>query len=503
MDGESSNEWSPREREILRALAEGLSNREIGARLGLAVDTVRWYNKRLFDRLDATNRRSAVAEARERGLLDQMRGDDHSPVIWSPIAFVDNDGCTIAYQVVGSGPIDILFVHGFLSHLEVALDQPEYVAFFTALGRQARVIIFDKRGTGLSDRSKGAPTLEDTIADMQAVLSAVGVQRAVIMGTSEGGAAALLFASMHAARTLSLVLIGATARVARLGAEPLWAQPMAMLDASVRNWRASWGEPTSLDRFAPQREHDPAFRLWWGRALRSASSPSSIQAVIESAARVDIRALLTDIRARTLVLHRTGDQIVPVDAGRYLGRKLPNARYVELPGADHIYFVDHDPMVNAIVSFLNSSAVEPVPATWIAIMLQMGGSGALLTDEQRIRLAEYGARYVSDVDGGWTALFDTSQHAIGCARALSALGKGRTGAIALHVGECAIADGRPLWAARAVTDRLLQGAKAGEILLSPTLHDILNGGALSATPRLAPGAAGESGPVEAWLLRPS
>lgn len=502
MHAEMAPEWSARELDILRGLAEGRSNREIGERLGIAVETVRWYNKRIFERLSVADRKSAVAKARERGLLDRYRSDDTSPVVWSPIRFVENEGCTIAYQLVGSGPIDVLFVHGFLSHLEVAHDQPEYVSFFETLGRHARIIIFDKRGTGLSDRSTGAPTVEETISDMRAVLDAVAVQRAVIMGTSEGGAAAVLFASMHSTRTHSLVLIGATARVARFGAEPSWSQPVAMLDASIQNWRKHWGEPSAIDRFAPLREHDPAFRRWWGRALRSASSPSSIRAVIEAASRVDVRAILPDVRARSLVVHRVGDRIVPVEAGRYLARKLPDARFVEIPGEDHIYFVDSEPLLNAIIPFLQAPEMLPVAETWLAIMLHMSGSGSLLTDEKRAILSAHNARHLRESTNGWTVLFDSSQRALACARAFALAGRGRCGVIALHVGECAVADGRPLGAARAVMAQLVTGRASGQIVLSTTLHDILNGVLLDVTPQIGAAAApGEVGAVEGWLLQ--
>jgi pimeloyl-ACP methyl ester carboxylesterase/DNA-binding CsgD family transcriptional regulator len=501
----ANNDWSARELDVLRGMAAGQANRGIGERLGLAIETVRWYNKRIFARLNVTTRADAVEQARRLGLLDTRADADATPdpVAWSPIGFVDRDGCTLAYQVVGSGPVDVLFVHGFLSHLEVALDLPEYVRFFEALGRHARVLIFDKRGTGLSDRSHGAPAVEDTISDMLAVLDAVGSSRAVIMGTSEGGAAAVLFASMHPARTRSLVLIGSTARVARFGAEPTWSVPMAALDQSIAHWRATWGEPASIDRFAPSREHDPSFRKWWGRALRSASSPSSIRAVIEAAARVDVRAILPEVHAPALVLHRTDDRIVPVGAGRYLAERLPHARYVELPGADHIYFVDGGPVLQAIVPFLLSPDDSAVPASWLAIMLQMSGPGGLLTDEKQAILSATGARHWRENDTGWTVLFDGSARALACARRLAALGRGRVGSIVLHVGECATESGRPLGSARAVMNTLAHDTAAGEITLSTTLYDILNGEPLTVTPRLSTDAAGASGLVSSWRLQPA
>jgi pimeloyl-ACP methyl ester carboxylesterase/DNA-binding CsgD family transcriptional regulator len=297
--------FKPRELEILRLLAEGLTNPEIGARLHLAHDTVRWYNKHLFEKLGATNRLQAVQRAVEQG---QLPGPGLTPApTRPPIHYLANGDVHLAYQVVGHGPVDLLFIHGFLSHLELAWENPEYRAFFEHLGRFARVILFDKRGVGLSDRIQGAPSLETTMEDARCILEAVGSQKAYILGTSEGGAAAVLLAATYPERVLGLILIGATAKVVQTDGDPDWASlPRPASLNFLESLYQNWGQPWAAQNFAPSRAHDPHFRAWWAMVLRAASSPSSLKAVLTLVRDVDIRPLLPHIHIRTLVLHKTG-----------------------------------------------------------------------------------------------------------------------------------------------------------------------------------------------------
>ena len=212
-----------RELEILRLLADRLTDRAIAGRLDLSVETVRWYNKQIYAKLGVASRTEAALHARSLGLLDTpVVAVDRAPTERSAIRYATNDGVSIAYQVVGSGPVDLLFIPGFVSHLEVSWEDPGYTAFFEALGRRARVIIFDKRGAGLSDRSQGASTIEQTISDARAVLRAVGSRRAFVSGTSEGGAAAVLLAATYPEEVRGLVLIASTPMIARHGVEPAW-----------------------------------------------------------------------------------------------------------------------------------------------------------------------------------------------------------------------------------------------------------------------------------------
>ena len=495
-----------REIQVLRLLAEGLSDRAIASRLSLAPETVRWYNKELYVKLDVTSRTQAVRRATALGLLDvpvAVRAASPaaaSPVPRSPIQYVERGGVYIAYQTVGRGQVDLLFVHGFLSHIEIAWEEPEYAAFFEQLGRMARVILFDKRGIGLSDRTRGAPTLEETIGDAQAVLDAVGSTSAIVMGTSEGGACSVLLAMQRPERVHGLILVGTTARVARTGDEPAWAVPRAQFDQRIQQWQDTFGQPQALERFAPSRLHDARFAAWWSRILRAASSPSAIRAVLEVARDVDIRSLLPQVRTRTLVVHRTDDRLVPVDAGRYLAAHMPNATLVELPGADHIYFVDADPLVHAVAEFIARPDDVPAPSSWLAVILHMSGAGSHLNDEKRQILGDFAPRHLRVTPHGWTALFETPSRALACARRLRELGRGLVGAMSLHIGECRIADGIPIGVAHEVAQQLAGLANGGEIIVSETLRDILAGSGIPLERFTRSPSAGHAPAPFGWLV---
>lgn len=496
----------PRELQVLRLLAEGLSDRDIATRLSLAPETVRWYNKELYLKLEVTSRTQAVRRATALGLLDvpaparATAPASSSPVPRSPIQFVERDGVYIAYQTVGKGPVDLLFVHGFLSHVEMAWEEPEYAAFFEQLGRMARVILFDKRGIGLSDRIGGAPTLEETIGDAEAVLDAVGSTSAIVMGTSEGGACSVLFAMQRPERVRGLILVGTTPSVARSGDEPSWAVPHAQFEERIRYWQETWGKPTALERFAPSRVHDARFAAWWSRILRAASSPSAIRAVLEVARDVDIRPLLPQVRTRTLVVHRTDDRLVPIEAGRYLAAQMPNAHLVELPGADHIYFVDAEPLLRAVTDFIARPDDVPAPSSWLAIILHMSGSGSLLGDDKRKILGDFGARHLRITPNGWTALFETPSRALACARRLRDLGRGLVGAMSLHIGECGMADGIPIGVAHEVAQQLASLATPGTLVVSETLRDILAGTGIPLERFTRSPAAGDAPAPFGWLV---
>lgn len=466
-----------REQEILRRIAEGMSNGEIGAQLHLSNETVRWYNKQIFEKLGASNRTQAVARARELGLLD---GAEKSvkPVLRvsrSPVRYVANSNVHIAYQVVGEGPIDLLFIHGFLSHLELAWENPEFTNFFEQLGRFARVILFDKRGIGLSDRIQGAATVENTIEDACRVLDAVGSESAYVMGTSEGGAAAVLLASTYPERVRGLVLYAAIPKMVQTNGEPEWADSPEQFEQLLEDMQSSWGGPWAIESFAPSRARDEQFRAWWAMVLRSASSPSSIQAVLTNLRDLDIRPLLPQIRVKTLVLHKTHDRVADVAAGHYFATHMPNAAWVELTGADHIYFVESTRLVSAVEQFCKTET--PAEAdTWIAIVMYIAADGdARVLKEVSSHLKTHRPRRVSVLGADIIALFDSPARAIQCAKALYNAQKSRFLKISLHVGECNVKDGKP-------ADTVLQSARQaaetiapGEILITRTLRDILGG----------------------------
>lgn len=492
-----------RERSILELLAKGLSDRGIAQRLNLAPETVRWYNKQLYGKLGVTSRASAVTRATALGLIGTTESTTaQRPIERSPIRYLTNEGVSIAYQVVGKGPVDLLFIGGFISHLEMSWEDPGYTAFVEELARSARVILFDRRGVGLSDRVQGASSIENAVSDARAVLRDVGSQRTFVAGTSEGGAAAVLLASMFPEQVQGLVLIAATAKPARRGTEPEWSRPWEQFESNIELIQRHWGEPWSVQAFAPSCKDDPIFLAWWSRVFRAASSPSSARLILEQAMQVDIRPLLPQVRTRTLVIHRRDDGIVPIDAGRYLAARMPNASMVELPGADHLYFVHSEPITRAMLQFLAEPDEEPQVDTWIAIVLHAAGPGSTLDDDKRRLLETHAARNLRSTPMGWTALFDAPNRALRCAERLRALGRGRVGGLALHVGACRVSDGTPVGETHEVAYRLVEAARPGEILVSSTLRDILAGSQVELQLRSIDGGDPAIPPNSVWSLVP-
>lgn len=260
----------------------------------------------------------------------------------------------LAYQVVGSGPIDIVFVMGWVSHLEYFWNEPSFASFLTRLSSMSRLILFDKRGTGLSDPVPitELPSLDQRMADVQAVMDAAGSRRAVLMGVSEGGPLCALFAATHPQQTAGLIMIGSYARRLRAPDYP-WGPTADERDQFCQTIINEWGGPVGIDERAPSRALDPDFRAWWAAYLRMGASPGAAVALTHMNAEVDIREVLPKIRVPALVIHRTGDRLLKIEEGRYLAAHIPGATMVELPGDDHLPFVgDQLSILSAIDEFL-------------------------------------------------------------------------------------------------------------------------------------------------------
>ena len=260
----------------------------------------------------------------------------------------------IAYQVVGTGHIDLVFIPGFISNVEHGWEYPPLAHFYRRLASFARLIIFDKRGTGMSDPvpPQQLPTLEERMDDVRAVMDAAGSKRAALVGVSEGGPMSVLFAASYPERTVAMVLIATFARVAwapdyLLGTKPdVW-------NALLSRMEEGWGQGVLLSVFAASLAHDSAARQWWGRFQRQASSPGAAVAVMRMVYELDTRSILPAVRVPTLVLHRSEDRLVPVERPRYLAAHIPGAKFVELSGQDHFFFTgdaDADPRANRGVS---------------------------------------------------------------------------------------------------------------------------------------------------------
>ena len=270
----------------------------------------------------------------------------------------------IAYQVVGQGPIDLVFVMGFISNLDLVWDEPVLAGFLNRLASFSRLILFDKRGTGLSDRIGDLPSLEVRMDDLRAVMDAVGSERAALFGVSEGGAMAMLFTATYPERTRALALHATYAHY------PTWVIPIEKLEAVIARIDALWGTGELVSMFAPSRSTDPQFKTWWARFERLGCTPSAAIKITRMNSEIDIRPILPSIRVPTLILHRAGDTRVNVEASRYLAQHIPDSKYVELPGVDHlIWGSDASRIADEIVEFLTGSRPEVEPDRVLATVL--------------------------------------------------------------------------------------------------------------------------------------
>ncbi|MDP1570475.1 MAG: alpha/beta fold hydrolase [Vicinamibacterales bacterium] len=411
----------------------------------------------------------------------------------------------IAYQVVGDGPIDLVFVMGWVSHLDYFWAEPSFAAFLTRLASFSRLILFDKRGTGLSDPVTALPTLEQRMDDVRAVLEAVGSTEAALLGVSEGGPMCALFAATYPERTRALVTFGTYARRLRADDYP-WGPTPEERDAFCQQIRDHWGDPVGLDTRAPSRVNDPDFRAWWATYLRMGASPGTAIALTRMNAEVDVRHVLPAVRVPTLVLHRRGDRCLLVEEGRYVAEQIPGARFVELDGDDHLPFAgDQESVLGEIEAFLTGeAATSALPGRLLATVLRLvidgDGPGAAVYDDALLGLLRGGrGTHASASDEGITAIFDGPGRAIACARTVAAhlARAGRAGRIGLHTGECTVAGGHVTGLAVTIASPVAHHARPGEVVASRTLRDLLAGSAIEFEDR----GARPVGPVgEAWDL---
>jgi serine/threonine protein kinase len=393
----------------------------------------------------------------------------------------------IAYQVFGEGALDLVFVMGWVSHLEWFWKEPSFARFLARLGSFSRVILFDKRGTGLSDRvpADRLPTLEQRMDDVRAVMDAVGSERAALCGVSEGGPMSALFAATYPQRTAALVMIGTYARRLRAPDYP-WGPTMEQREAFLELLEREWGGPVGIEDRAPSRASDPAFRDWWATYLRMGASPGAVVALTRMNAQIDVRAVLPTVRVPTLVIHRSRDRALLVDEGRYVAEHIPGAQFVELPGEDHLPFVgDQDSLLDEVEDFLtgveHEHEHERVLGTLLAIRVDSPDSplGRSVDDLRRVAERHRG-RLVSLRPTEAVVFFDGTVRALRCGLAL-VKGAGGTAAAGVHTGECDVLGsdigGTAVEAARVVARR----AAPGEVLASSTTHDLVAGSGLDFT----------------------
>jgi class 3 adenylate cyclase len=394
---------------------------------------------------------------------------------------------SIAYRTMGDGPIDVIFLPGLFSHVEALLEDPGTERFFDRLSRVARIVLYDRRGSGLSDRPTVAPTIEEDVEDIEAVLDAVGIERAVLLGYTIGGTTAINFAHHRPERSLALILYASIVRNLR-DEEIDWTNTPEERAARLAELVAEWGTGANLYRVAPSVADDPRMREWMGRLERQAMTPSGVGLIAGSFAHLDVRALLPEIRVPTLILHRRDDTLVDVRHSRYAAERIPGARFVELEGRDSLPQVgDSESLMGEIESFLGGSRqgsldrelltvlfTDIVGSTGHAARLGDAGFRDLLTQHERVareELVRFGGEEVKTIGDSFLATFSgPPSQAVRCAKSLVAAmpSIGIEIRCGMHTGECERMGSDVGGMAVHIAARVSALAKANEVLVSGT-----------------------------------
>jgi pimeloyl-ACP methyl ester carboxylesterase len=412
-----------------------------------------------------------------------------------PVRYAANGEIHIAYRVLGDGPIDLVLVSGALTNLDAMWEMPEYRDYIRRLASFARVITFDKRGMGLSDRVR-VGTLEERMDDVRAILDDVGSESAVLMGASEGGPMSLLFAATYPERTRALILCGAEIKEEKTADWPWGEATREEFEEAMQLERVieRWGKGLGVQYFIPSRKDDEQAREQWGRLQVQSASPHEAVAFMRMAFEIDIRHVVPSVTTPTLVLHREGDLICHVENGRWLAEHLPNATYVELPGDNHVTFVDGDDILEEVREFLTGVREPSEPDRVLATVLFTDIVGSTerareLGDRRwrdlverhhavvRHELARYRGREVDTAGDGFFATFDGPARAIRCARSIveGVRGVGLDVRAGLHTGEVELTGDAVRGIAVHTGARVAAQAEAGEVLVSQTVKDLVAG----------------------------
>ena len=424
----------------------------------------------------------------------------------------------IAYQVFGEGAVDLVCVLGFVSHLEWAWEDPGLAQFYRRLASFARVITFDKRGTGISDRvaDTALPTLEQRMDDVRAVMDAVGSERAALIGFSEGGPMSALFAATYPQRTSALIFYGSFARMPMVDVTT-----PAQRQQVIQAMEDSWGELGSVWWFAPSMINDEDFKQRWARFCRIAASPRAAALLTKMNLEIDISHVLTSIRVPTLVLHRSEDCLIAAAAGRYLADNIPGAKYVELSGVDHAYWVgDTNAILDEVEEFLTGVRHGPEPDRVLATVLftdivrsteraaEMGDRRwhDLLGNHNEIaqrEIARFRGHAIKSTGDGVLATFDGPGRGVRCAQAMrdSVRALGITLRAGLHTGECELLGDDVGGIAVHIAARVAALAGAGEVLVSSTVKDLVAGSGIEFEDRGTPPLKGVPGEWRLFLVR--
>ena len=422
----------------------------------------------------------------------------------------------IAYQVVGDGPFDLVLVPGFVSNVEHYWEMPVVPAMFERLAAFSRLILWDKRGTGLSDPVTGVPSIDERMDDLRAVMDAAGSERAALFGVSEGGPMSLLFAATYPARTLALALYGTTPRFSAAPDFPFGWSPddyQARLDAIERDW----GAAALIEQFAPSGAGDEQLRAVWSRYQRAGASPGMARAVLQALAELDVRPILETVRVPTLILHRTDERVATVHGARLMAEMIPDVKLIELPGRDHLPFVgDWEVLIDEIEEFLTGARPARTSARVLATVLftDIVGSterAATLGDRAwrdvlerhdtavRRQLDRYRGREIKQTGDGFLAAFDGPARAVECATSISGVVRplGIEVRAGVHTGECEQRGDDLGGIGVHIGARIAALAQPGEVLTSSTVKDLVVGSRLRFADR---GAYELKGVPDRWRL---
>jgi pimeloyl-ACP methyl ester carboxylesterase len=435
------------------------------------------------------------------------------PYLRPEVKFVASRDVHIAYLDMGEGPPDILFISGFINHMEHVWELKEVQLFFDQLSSFSRVIFFDRRGVGLSDRIGYAPTLEDTLDDIQAVLHATGSRHPVLFGYLEGGPTSMLFAATYPRQVSGLILYGTRAKWTRSENYP-WTLTREQYDRWLQNLCENWGKALDLEAYAPSRLNDVVLQNWWAKLMRLSSSPGSIKAVLEVMRDIDVRDILPTIQTPTLILQRRGDRAIRVGAGRHLAGQIPGAQYVELDGQDHWFFLgDTRSIIGEIHNFIQNLESPAIPSGMLATILMIEiiedlgegqanrippsglGSPHVLFQQE---VSHFRGTEVSWRQGRYVATFDGPSRAIHCAKVIQKAAEQRNLMIriGLHTGECEFVSGELTGSAVLIVKDVLKSAGVNEVLVSNTVKDLVVGSRIhfiERDKRIIDGVSGEWG----------
>jgi pimeloyl-ACP methyl ester carboxylesterase len=403
----------------------------------------------------------------------------------------------IAYQVVGKGPVDLVYVPGWVSHIDMMWDDPKKAAFLESLASFSRLILFDKRGTGLSDRISGVATLEERMDDISSVMEAVSSEKAVLFGHSEGGTVSALFAATYPQRTIALITFGIFAR-RKPGEDYPWAPSAKDRERFYRAIEESWGdaENMGLEQIMPSMADNKAYYEWFTRYLCSAASPGAALALARMNTEADIRNILSTIIVPTLVINRVGDRDAKVEEARYIANRIPDAKLVELPGYDHLFWVgDTYGVLAEIEEFITGVRPNRTFNRVLATILmtdivnstshlsRIGDNKWIEVLERhnyvvRHNIAVFNGREIKSTGDGFLIVFDGPSKAVRCAEAIRAEVRNLPFAItaAVHIGECEQVDEDDIGGiAVHVAARVLGVAEPGQILITMTVKHLLGG----------------------------